>query len=163
MSSKEEILQMWQENHGSLSHEQRAQFLLKCERPELRALLDIPYLAITTALKSKKKLEDVLVEARRIQEERVNHEPKLPEAEQAVPRAFSEQAPVGRQSLGAATSRPEKQKTTQSPPAGNPGAIAPYFSGMVRNQGAPEASTGDRCEHCGAHVPIGGTHDKCRG
>lgn len=163
MSSKEEILKLWQQHHGALTPFEQERFLAKCDEPDIRELLDIPPLALNSALGSKKKLNEVLLEARRIIDERKSHKPKLPKAKSPSPQSPSGQAYVQRQTTETAPPRPGKQKPTQSPPSGNPGASAPYYSGMVRNPGTPEASIGDRCDHCGAHIPDGAMHDKCRG
>lgn len=190
MSSSREILRLWQEHHGPLTQDEQSRFLAKCERPEICALMDIPYLALTSALKSRKKLEEVLDEARRIMEDRKNHESRLPKNQQPPPAAARREPTPnevkGRTSTSkSAETRPAQRakqnqkgryrkygptgKPSQSDglrnaiSTGIPGGLASYSSGLVHNPSASEFSTGDRCEHCGAHIPNGGAHDKCNG
>lgn len=57
---------------------------------------------------------------------------------------------------------PEGGQGLRTPsPSGPSGAAASYHSGLARNPGTPEPAIGNRCEHCGAWMPSGTSHE-CR-
>ena len=192
VQSKEQLLEWWQGIRGSLPPDSRTKFLARCEEPSIRVLLKLPLLVVRPAIEMAARephgrLENAVTYAL----DNLKKQPYVPPAKTTAPSEPSTKPAEAKE--GAAASSGENRRAPNSDskskwakrndyrkhgptgkpsssgglqntaPAGVPGASASYQSGLVHNPSAPEATTGERCEHCQAHIPNGAVHDKCHG
>ncbi len=136
--TKRDILNMWQGAHGQLTPAQRRNFLL---RPEVDEQLELPWTTVLKAIRRYPKLSDSLVAARK--------QPRPPAASPP---------PRRRNKRGVDPAHPVLGSGGLS---GVPGTKASYGSGLVHNPGGYARDTRERCEHCGAKVAPGTSHE-CR-
>jgi len=147
MNSNKQILEWWQENHGPLGQESKDKFLTKLDAGPFAKLRSLPEDVVKQALVSESRLELVVKAAAKIERDR--HKAKRDRRD-----LFRRNGPTGKP--------PFTESLSHLAPSGVLGTTAPHPTGLVHRPSAPEVSTGDRCEHCGVHIPIGAAHEKCK-